>query len=1025
MPIQVGDAVLNFLGDSSQLELAFDQVAASAETKLGPAAAAAGAVGDELEKSGEKGQLAGAQVSSAWQRVAQATVANSAAQKALAQAMDAVKKSGSEDVVAMLALAQAQQNAARTAAELAAAQKAVGPAAREGIGEARGEIMLINKELGLGVDRHLAGWLAKLPGVGAALSAAFAATAVLVLITLLAEGVNKLLEWSEQGEKLREAWAKIDSDFRDTSFHIQDEINKQEEAFIRLTKGPIAAMDFAIAHIRSTADETLKSVTAELDAVASQLKDQGHWYQFGQGAAGAAKEVSKFKTDVIVAMHAAADANPQDTMAAYRKGVELATTEVNKMAQELKEAKEWNDALDESLRNGNQIDAAFKNTDVIQRKLDAFKNVLTQFQLGIKLDEDRNAADAEARKEAAAQRTLDIGTAELNAEKNITMARLALNQEFDKIQYERGKISYAQMLESQITFENDTYKETKSSINRRLGLLLADPTKNAAAIKTENGNLAALEATHQQNLFVIDQQAYTKRASDQERALQVTIAATKNGTQERIDLETQLAMFLLQTWGSEKDAYQQQLVRIADARKAFQQEQLKLNEEDRKQTLALAADKKTANEQYYQYLVQTARISNTTLRKLQQDEFEAEYTRKVQALIQQRDQLGPQEVLARKQINDQIALLDQQAQERRQFFILQTNDEILDSYKQLGIKSNEETQREAELAVEAYNKIRTSGTATYHDILEAKKQMLNLQIAAALSAGDEEALKKLARDLNDVKKALDLLGLSLTKVNILSNNFFDAWHKQAPKTRDVIKNMAEMGKQAIQDLASAEASAIQAWILGQESLGTAMRKATAQVLAEYAARAAVEAIYWLAYGFAMLASMQEDRAAAAFTAAAMLGGFAVVAGGLAAAINPKSSTSTTGASGGSSVTDNSASAGPAQKNPVQSINVQSFARGGLVTGPTLALIGDNVSGSSNMSREAAMPLDNPEAMRAIGEALKPHLQGGGGPNIHVEVKGLISSDNLGKVVNQISKKVKANQVTLVSSNSFRVTKRSI
>jgi hypothetical protein len=1024
MPVQLGDAVLTFLGDSTQLELAFDKVEASAETKLGPAAAAADAVGDALEGAGVKGQAAAQQISGAWQRVAQATIQNQQAQKALAVAMDAVKKSGGEDVVAMLALAQAQQAAAKAALELKAAQQAVGPAAQEGMGEARGEVMLLNKELHLGVDRHLAGWISKLPGVGAALNAAFGATAVLVLLTLLAEGVNKLLEWSEQAEKIREAWAQIDSDFRDTSLHIQDEINKQEEAFIRLTKGPIAAMDFSIAHLRSTAEETLKSVATELDAVATQLDSEGHWYQFGQGAAGAAKEITKFKTDLVIAMHAAADENPGDTMAAYRKGVELTQIEVNKLTQDLKDAKEWNDGLDRSFEAGAEVQAnAYKNTDIIQKRLTAFQNALNQFNLGIKLDDDRQKAEAQARADAAAQHVLDVGSASINAQKSINLARLSLNSEFDKIQYERGKISFEQMMASQIDFENNSYLENKRAIENRLALLNADKVKNEAAIKTENGALQVLEATHQQTLFALDQEGYAKRASIQERGLTLAIAATKNGTQERIDLETQLALFLLQTWGSESDAYQQQLVRVAEARKAYQQEQLKINEEDRKQTLALASDKKTANEQYYQYLVQTARISNTTLRQLQNQEYEAEYTRKVQALIQQRDQLGPQEVLARKQINDQIALLDQQAQEHRQFFILQTNDEILDSYKQLGIKSSEEQQREADLAKEAYDKIRNSGVASYHDILEAKKKMLELQLSAALATGDEAAMQKFSKDLKATTAALDLLGLSLTKVNILSNKFFDSWHKQAPKTRDLIKNMAEVGKQAIEDLANAEASAIQSWILGQESLGTALRKATAQILAEYAARAAVEAIYWLAYGFAMLASQQYDRASAAFTAAAMLGTFAVVAGGIAAAINPKTA-GATGSSGGPSVTDGSATAGPAAPNPVQTVNVQSFARSGLISRPTLAVIGDNIHGSSQTRGEVAASLDDPAAMKAIGDALAPHLQQSG-TNIHVEVKGLISPDNLSKVVNQISKKVGKGQVNLVSSNSFRVTKRSV
>jgi hypothetical protein len=82
------------------------------------------------------------------------------------------------------------------------------------------------------------------------------------------------------------------------------------------------------------------------------------------------------------------------------------------------------------------------------------------------------------------------------------------------------------------------------------------------------------------------------------------------------------------------------------------------------------------------------------------------------------------------------------------------------------------------------------------------------------------------------------------------------------------------------------------------------------------------------------------------------------------------------------------------------------------------MIGDSKSGGSQ--REAAIPLDDPQAVKAIVDA----LGGGGGNQIHVHVKGMISPDNLSKVVTQINRKVKGRQLTLHSSNSLRLTKRS-
>ena len=51
--------------------------------------------------------------------------------------------------------------------------------------------------------------------------------------------------------------------------------------------------------------------------------------------------------------------------------------------------------------------------------------------------------------------------------------------------------------------------------------------------------------------------------------------------------------------------------------------------------------------------------------------------------------------------------------------------------------------------------------------------------------------------------------------------------------------------------------------------------------------------------------------------------------------------------------------------------------------------------------------------------------GTGGSHIHVNVKGLVSPDNLNKVIQQINKRVQKGTSNLNSSNSQRVTRRSL
>jgi hypothetical protein len=71
----------------------------------------------------------------------------------------------------------------------------------------------------------------------------------------------------------------------------------------------------------------------------------------------------------------------------------------------------------------------------------------------------------------------------------------------------------------------------------------------------------------------------------------------------------------------------------------------------------------------------------------------------------------------------------------------------------------------------------------------------------------------------------------------------------------------------------------------------------------------------------------------------------------------------------------------------------------LITQRTLAVLGDSKSGGN--AAEAALPSDDPRALSKIVSAFgAAGMTSGGG--IHVHVKGMISPDNLTKVVRQIN-----------------------
>src|SRR5674476_196900 len=79
--------------------------------------------------------------------------------------------------------------------------------------EARGSIMLLGEEIGVHIPRHLQAFIAKLPGVSTAMSAAFNSVAVLAMIEIVVKGGEKLYEFIQKNEKAArknvEVWLSI------------------------------------------------------------------------------------------------------------------------------------------------------------------------------------------------------------------------------------------------------------------------------------------------------------------------------------------------------------------------------------------------------------------------------------------------------------------------------------------------------------------------------------------------------------------------------------------------------------------------------------------------------------------------------------------------------------------------------------------------------------------------------------------------------------------------------------------------
>jgi virulence-associated protein VapD len=333
----------------------------------------------------------------------------------------------------------------------------------------------------------------------------------------------------------------------------------------------------------------------------------------------------------------------------------------------------------------------------------------------------------------------------------------------------------------------------------------------------------------------------------------------------------------------------------------------------------------------------------------------------------------------------------------------------------IGIPLSTDLFKAAQDAGHAYNLLRASGLASTGDLLRAQLALTQATIAYKQDIGESTVAEE--KNLNKLQDAYDKLTGRIDKTHKATRDFFAQFQIDMKHGISGMEQVKDIGSQSFNQLAAGISSAVATAILAQGNLGQALKQATADALAAIAGQAIVKAIFYTAEGFAALAGFSEYSASQYFAAAgemALVGGVAAIAG-RALSSSAQTSPGAGAGTGGAGGSDKPLATAPAQ--PVSTRNVQHFAGGGLVTGPTMAVIGDSTRGTGQ--NEAAIPLDDPVAVRKIVEAL-----GGGGPAIHVHVKGMVSPDNLKKVVKDINRKVNRGQVNLVSSNSLRITKRS-
>src|ERR1035437_4675009 len=184
--INVGDAVLTFLGDTTQLDLAFDRVATSAEVKMAAAADSVGQVGEaadvaapQIAAMGPAGEVAGTQIA-AGMKTAEVSIRGVSEQARVAEEM-----------------------------------------------------------IGIRLPRGVNSFVARLPGVQGAISAAFSAGIVYFLVEALVQGSEKLSNWIANTFIFTQAMKDSDQAIKDQNKTLLDlaaQLAKDTEALDKFGK---------------------------------------------------------------------------------------------------------------------------------------------------------------------------------------------------------------------------------------------------------------------------------------------------------------------------------------------------------------------------------------------------------------------------------------------------------------------------------------------------------------------------------------------------------------------------------------------------------------------------------------------------------------------------------------------------------------------------------------------------------------------------------------------------------------------
>jgi hypothetical protein len=144
--------------------------------------------------------------------------------------------------------------------------------------EATASIALFGEEFGVHLPRHVRSFVASLPGVASAMSAAFSGAAILAIGMALVETGKKVYEFIQKTEeaarKNAEAWRQIQAPIEVANDELAVTNDKLENAIAKLEHKPENGMKEAIDEAILSADKLGEKLTADQEKIVATIKAQ-------------------------------------------------------------------------------------------------------------------------------------------------------------------------------------------------------------------------------------------------------------------------------------------------------------------------------------------------------------------------------------------------------------------------------------------------------------------------------------------------------------------------------------------------------------------------------------------------------------------------------------------------------------------------------------------------------------------------------------------------------------------------------